>query len=72
MTRKQLLEKINKMFSAGELATLCFDIDVDYDSISGDTRNDKARELLLHCGRRGMMGELVEGCKSAFPNEEWD
>ena len=54
--RKILVER----FSEGELRTLCFDLKVDYDSLPGQGKADKARELVAYCRRYASLGELVE------------
>jgi len=51
-----LIEK----FSTAELKTLCFEFNVDYDDISGDTKRDKARELILYLKRRDRLNEFYE------------
>lgn len=66
-----LLSKINKHFGEDDLKTLCFDLDVDYENLAGETKSSKARELILELERQGRLPELVERCKRARPNVLW-
>lgn len=51
---------LTEKFSTAELKTLCFEFKVDYDDISGDTKRDKARELILHLKRRDRLNEFYD------------
>jgi hypothetical protein len=43
-----------------ELCTLCADIEVDFDSLRGEGKAAKARELVLFLQRRRDVGRLVD------------
>jgi S1-C subfamily serine protease len=47
-------------FDEGELRTLCFDLGVDYDSLPGAGKADKAREVVAYLERREQLYELVK------------
>lgn len=49
---------LEERFDLEELRTLCFDLDVDYDSLRGEGKAGKARELVLHMKRKGRLAEL--------------
>lgn len=51
-----LIEK----FSTAELRTLCFEFKVDYDDIAGETRQEKARELVLYLKRRDKLKNFYD------------
>jgi Effector-associated domain 7 len=55
-----ILHLLTEKFSLAELKTLCFEFGVDYDDISGDTKKDKARELILYHKRRGKLNHFYE------------
>lgn len=42
----QLRVILDERFNESELRDLCFDLDIDYDSLSGTSKSDKARELI--------------------------
>lgn len=58
-------------FSEEDLRTLCFELDVDYENLSGDTKLGKARELILEMERQGRLSELIERCRQVRPNLVW-
>ena len=63
---------IDRHFDKSELQTLCFDMDVDYDRLSGENRSDKARELVAYCERRQIIPDLVAKCKELRPKVLWE
>ncbi len=65
--RRGLLE----CFDVGELKTLCADLGVDYQDLAGESRTDKARELIAYLERRGQVGELIEYCSVERPPFAW-
>jgi hypothetical protein len=54
-----------------ELQTAAFDTNVDYDSLDGGNKQDKARELVLCLARQKRVGDLVEALQSMRPDVEW-
>jgi nucleoside phosphorylase len=68
----QLLENVGLYFDLEELRTLCFDLGVDYDSLRGEGKGAKARELLALFDRSGRIPELIEACAKRRPNVAWN
>jgi formylglycine-generating enzyme required for sulfatase activity len=66
-----LREQLASTFNPGELKTLCFDLKIPYDDLSGDRLEDKTRELVLYCQRRGLIPQLVGRCQDLRPNIVW-
>lgn len=64
-------QNIVKLFDDNELRTLCFELAIDYDSLPGQGKSAKARELVAHCNRHGRVGELVNQCQRARPGSDW-
>jgi hypothetical protein len=60
-----------KALDDDELADLCFDMDIDYDSLRGESKNGKVRELILLCERSGRLQALLTQCRLMRPNLEW-
>jgi tetratricopeptide (TPR) repeat protein len=56
----RLRQILTERFDEGELHTLCFDLGVDYDNLPGQSKADKARELVEHLERHGRVSNLVE------------
>ena len=59
MLRVNLRDNIDRHFDDSELRSLCFDLGVDYDDLSGLSKADKARELVAYCERRGRTKDLI-------------
>lgn len=66
-----LRQNLVQFFDVSELKNLCFDLNVDYESLPGDTKADKARELLKHMQRHGRLDELVAQCRQIRPQVRW-
>ncbi len=64
----ELRSVIEKYFDEEELRTLCSDLDVDYDSLPGDGKAAKARELASHFMRRGQEYLLAVTVAGLRPN----
>ena len=59
-------------FDEGELRTLCADLDVDYDSLPGIGKENKARELVAYLGRHERIPDLVELGRAQRPDIPWN
>jgi len=55
----ELHELIDRHFDLEELRTLCFRVGVDYDSLRGEGKAAKIRELILYLQRQGGLERLV-------------
>lgn len=55
----ELRRLLQTTLNEGELRTLCFDLGVDYESLPGVSKADKARELISFVERRGHLDLLV-------------
>ncbi len=56
----RLRQAIIARFDEEELRTLCYDLDVDYDSLPAQGKANKARELIKYLEHRERIPELVE------------
>jgi integrase len=66
--RKHLFESLRLLFSIEDLRQLCFALNIDYESLSGDTKEAKARALVQFCENRGKLGDLYDAIREARPN----
>ena len=55
-----LLRLITDKFSKEELKTLCFEYGMDYDDLSGEGKQAKARELILYLKRRDRLADFYD------------
>jgi len=60
---------LNKWFDLEELRTLCFDLGVDYDSLRGEGKAAKARELVAYCQRHNLIDRLRAEIHRLRPDE---
>lgn len=66
-----LLRQLIASFDLEELRTLCFELGVDYDTLRGEGKAGKARELVLSALRTRRLPNLVEAARGLRPNIRW-
>jgi hypothetical protein len=67
----QLRDRLITLFDLSELKSLCFDLDVTYDELPGDTLRGKGEGLIDYCRRRDLLPRLWERCRALRPAEDW-
>lgn len=60
-----------KFFDLSELASLYMDMGIEYESVPGDTREDKVRGLMLECIQQERLKELLKLVKKVNPRHDW-
>ena len=68
----RLRELLIAHFNESEMRTLCFDIKIDYESLSGQANSDKARELVAHVRRHGQIALLLTECQKIRQHVDWE
>jgi hypothetical protein len=68
----ELCQNITEHFNLGELRMLCFEMGIDHENLAGETKADRARELVTYCERHGRTPELVTRCRILRPNTSWE
>ncbi len=71
MNLSELVEKIARSFNLSELRELCVRLDIEYENLSGQNRNDKVIALVNYCKRHRRLEELVSHCDKLRPKESW-
>ncbi len=66
-----LHQKLTVHFDDNELRTLCLRLDVDYDSLVGEGKAGKARELVTYLQRRERLSEMIAFCRQERPKVSW-
>ncbi|MCP4937310.1 MAG: hypothetical protein GY927_24655 [bacterium] len=72
--RKQLTELhhiLMNRFNLSELQDLCFYLEISYDELSGENKNDKVRELISYLERRDRILELIRAGEQLRPDIRW-
>lgn len=67
----RLWRLIDEHFNDGELRGLCFELGIDYESLPGEEKRSKARELVAACERAGRIPELVQAGRQQRPRLAW-
>ena len=71
MTRNEFRQLITDRFSEDELKILCFDLDIDYESLRGEGKPAKVKELIEYCQRHGCISDLVCYLQHHRPKIPW-
>jgi effector-associated domain 7 (EAD7)-containing protein len=66
-----LRQILAKYFNESELRDLCFDLNIDYESLPGQGKGDKARELADYSRRRRRTTEVLLHCRRMRPEIDW-
>lgn len=71
MAWKNLRQLIERHFNTEELRTLCFDLEIDYESLGGEGKQGKIRELINYAKRADRLDELHQYLKSERADVSW-
>jgi len=66
-----LRKAIAAAFSLDEMRTICHDLGFNPENLAGDTHDAFARELVIACEQRMMLGRLVAVCRKMRPGMRW-
>ncbi|MEM7797917.1 MAG: SUMF1/EgtB/PvdO family nonheme iron enzyme [Chloroflexota bacterium] len=69
--RIELRDLLNKHLTLDDMITLCFDLGIDYENISGDIKRTKIENLIMQAGRSATLPLLIDWAKSEFPHLNW-
>ncbi len=58
-------------FDQEELQLLCFDLNVEYEDMPGETRRAKAQKIVEYFSRQGRLADLINYCICQRPNYTW-
>lgn len=67
----ELHQLINQYFNLAEIQMLCLSLHVDYESVAGEEKPSRIRELLLGLGRNGRLPELITLLQQERPKVDW-
>lgn len=68
--KQDLKAVMDKHFTQEEIRDLCFDLDIDYDNLAGETKAGRVRELILYMARDGRLEALITRVRRIRPNAE--
>lgn len=71
MALSGLRDLLNHHFNNDELRQLCFDLDIEYENLPGDTRILKAQSLVAQLQRQGRVFDLITLVRHQRPTVNW-
>lgn len=66
-----ILTLLLAVFNQEELKTVCFKLGIEYEDLSGDNRQSKARELIKYLQKHMRIDELKQIVQKTRPKAEW-
>lgn len=66
-----LHKMLDRYFDLEEIRTLCFQLNVDYDSVRGEGKSARIRHLILDLARHGRLEQLVAMASLERPHVTW-
>ena len=66
-----LRENLVSYFEVGDLESLCFDLGLDYDGLSGDGKAAKVVKVIEYFSRNGRIVDLIDRCAHLRPTVDW-
>jgi len=61
-----------RLLDEDDLRDLCFDLDVDYECLTGEGKRAKVRALITQLDHRGRIPDLVEAGRELRPDVSWE
>lgn len=71
MGKIDLLEALKQYFDENETQDICFELDIDYESLPAEGKGYKSRELVKYLDRRERIDELLRICRRLRPDVSW-
>ncbi|MFN2105512.1 MAG: hypothetical protein ACK2UJ_11600 [Candidatus Promineifilaceae bacterium] len=68
----ELRQAIMEHFSEADIKALCFDMGLDYEELSGDSKTEKVIGLIDYFDRMDEIPKLIAYCSRYRPNVPWD
>ncbi len=65
---RDLILKIEKGFNLSEIKVLCFDLQIDYENLAGETKKAKVLSLVQYCQKQKRLDLLVAFCEQQRPH----
>lgn len=69
--RRALREGLIASYNLEELRTVCYDLAIDYEDLSGESKSNKVIALIEYVWRRGRLDVLLDYSRRDRPNYAW-
>ena len=70
--RARLRKALMDHFSESDIKSLCFDLTIDYEQLSGENKTEKVISLIAYCDQTDTIPQLIQWCSRHRPNVAWD
>lgn len=67
-----LRKALDRYFSEEDIEVLCFDLNIDCDSLSGETKSRRIVSLIQTARRTDRINDLIDTCSQHRPNVPWN
>lgn len=67
----RVIELVSESFNRAEIRELCFDFNIEYDDLPGESRSEKVFELVGYFQRRNTLDVFIEWCAKLRPKVQW-
>lgn len=71
MDLSQLRDQLRQSFNLSDLADLCMDLGINFESLAGSSIDDKSRELVEYCRRNQSLDGLLARASELRPKVKW-
>ena len=71
INKVELSKLIRRHYDLGEFKSLCFELQVEYEDLAGETLTNKVQALVEYLDRRGRVPHLLPLLKQQRPNTPW-
>ncbi len=69
--RAHLRNLMTRHFNLSDLNKLSFELDIDFEELSGSNKTEKVQELILYCDRHMILPQLLAACRAERPRVDW-
>lgn len=69
--RLKLRDNLAALFDSKELKELCFELDIDYEDLAGESRKAKILDLVAYCERHNLLIDLKAEISRLRPHASW-
>lgn len=71
MSKKNIQKKIEEHFDLSEIKEICFNLDIEFENLSGTTRKEKSIELVEYFHKHNKLQKLIDYCIQQRPLVNW-
>jgi tetratricopeptide (TPR) repeat protein len=68
LSPRELRQLLTSRLALRDVRAICFDMEIEYEQLAGDTLSDKIIELLALCRRTGRLDELLQTVRGERPD----